>query len=141
MRTDYLSSTHGRWLEIVIGSVSAVVGLALLAGCFFFAYRIFGSPSDPAVIVLLVCAVSFALVLSVAGVRLLFNLRRRDGGLLPPLLLRVGGLIFFSAPILMIIQRDWAIIEAGFAIAAGVACFVLANRRNDIVIKPSQRDT
>jgi hypothetical protein len=55
--------------------------------------------------------------------------------------LRLGGLVFFSGAIVIIIQHHFAIIEAGFAVAAGVACFVLANRRSDVISKVSRRGT
>lgn len=134
MRTDYLS-TSPRWFEIVIGCVSSVLGFALLAGCLYSVYLLFGSPISSVVVVLVLSAASMGLILLAAGVRLLLSWRRHDGGLLSPLILRLGGMVFLFAPVAMLVQRDFAIIEAGFAVAAGVACFVLANRRGEIQIR------
>jgi hypothetical protein len=62
--------------------------------------------------------------------RLISGSRRRgDGGLLPPLALRVAGVFFLVAPIAMLLKMPWAFFEAGVLLGAGIACFALARHR------------
>jgi hypothetical protein len=47
-------------------------------------------------------------------------------------LLRLGGLVFFFAPIAMISTRQYFhLLEVGVCLSARIACFALANRRTD----------
>ena len=121
-----------RYLEIVVGAVSTLLGVGLLALSGFVIYGTLGHPPPPVVVVVGCITSAVGLLLTSAGLRLVASKPRYDGGLLSPWVLRLGGFIFFSGPVIMLLTRQWDhILAAMFSLTAGVTCFVLANRREE----------
>jgi ATP-dependent Clp protease adaptor protein ClpS len=131
VESSQYSAPISRPLVVAVGTVVMVMALALVAVIGFVIYRMVtvGLPSSQALVVL--CLVgALGLALCVVGLRLLTGRRRRDGGLFSPWALRFGGFIFLLGPVAAIVNRSWfGLFEAGVGLSAGIACFVLANRR------------
>jgi hypothetical protein len=127
------SAPTSRASQILAGLVTTILGAALLLFGAFVIWRLLGHhPDKPAMIVL--CIVfGLGLPLFIPGLRLLTGRRRHDGGLFSPWVLRFGGLIFFAGPvaILFLSPSVLGLLKSAFSIGAGVACFALANRRQD----------
>jgi len=67
---------------------------------------------------------------------MIFGVKRRDGGVLSPFILRLGAVYFVAAPIVLWFVPDggswrswWFLLELGFYFSAAGACVFLANRR------------
>jgi len=130
MDADHFLARASRAFEVLIGTVATLIGAALLVLAAFAIYAITRSLPDVTVVVLLTATLAFGLLLFVAGLRLVTGRHRSDGGLFSPWLLRFGALIFLAGPVLALFHRSWTmLIEAGFSLSAAVACFTLANRR------------
>ena len=70
------------------------------------------------------------------GVRMIGGSKRKDGGLLSPLVLRIGGLYFLLVPLIMFLSAgevNWRsllwILELGFYLVVAATCFALASKR------------
>jgi hypothetical protein len=64
--------------------------------------------------------------------RLLTGRSRKDGGLMSPLLLRVGGMMLFVAPWFLLLAKPSDLWRWGHVVtmtSAGIACWILAARR------------
>ena len=114
-----------------MGIVALAVGLGLLSFVAFAAYRLFGRSPGPGFLTFIVACALVGLFMGSVGLRLAVARPRPDGGLLSPWVIRFGGLLFILSPFVMLAMRSWHVIEAGVLFAAGVACFVLANRREE----------
>ena len=82
----FLIQPAGSWLERLVGTVSLLFGAALFAASCFFTYALLTKPvgnSKAVYIVVLVLVFSSAFLLN-AGVRLLFAVPNKVGGLVPP---------------------------------------------------------
>ena len=143
MEDGQYSAPVSRLLTLALGVAVTVIGAALLGlfglGAYrgIVAYRLSGGVPSSGVLVFgfIVGALGFAL--SAVGLRLLTGKRRRDGGLFSPWVLRFGGLIFFIGPVAAVLNRSWfGLLEAGVSLSAGIACFVLANRREQAAAEP-----
>ena len=128
-----LPDRTSRFFEALLGLVTGLSGAALLVFAALGASRGFGREVETSVIVILAVALGLGLLLLVAGFRLVTGKRRSDGGLLSPWTLRCGGLIFFVGPIAMLFAKPslLMIAKAGALFGIGVACFSLANRREE----------
>jgi hypothetical protein len=126
-----LSARTPRLFEALLGLVAGLLGAALLVFAALGASRGFGREVAISVVVILAVALGLGSLLFVAGLRLVTGKRRSDGGLLSPWTLRLGGLIFFVGPIVMLFAKPslLMIVKAGALFGIGVACFSLANRR------------
>jgi hypothetical protein len=121
-----------QFLSIVMGVVVTVMGVALLGFFGLGLYRLSSGLPSSQVMVFLCIFGALGLGLCVVGVRLLTGIRRRDGGLFSPWFLRLGGVIFLFGPVAAVLNRSWfGLLEAGFSLSAAVACFVLANHRQE----------
>jgi hypothetical protein len=98
---------------------------------FIFA-RTFGRSINTGVVVILAVSTALGVLLTSAGARLITSRHRSDGGLFSPWILRLGGLIFILAPIASVLTKQYTyLFESVFCFSAGVACFALANRRQE----------
>ena len=133
MDADHFAARASRTFEVIIGVAATLIGAALLVFVAFVIYAMARRPPDVPVVVLLTATLAVGLLLLVAGVRLVTGRHRSDGGLFSPWILRFGALIFLAAPALaLFVNRSWTmIIEAGVSLSAAVACFALANRREE----------
>lgn len=125
-----------RKVEIGAGVGLGLVGLPFLiaggAGLWALAFR------DPVPSLLALAAVSFVVGLFCVrtAIRMIFGLRREDGGVLSPFFLRIAALYFLAAPTALWFAsergswRSWGLVlELGFYFSAAGACLFLANRR------------
>jgi len=131
MDADHFAKRSSRAFEVIVGLAATLIGVALLAFAAFVAYAASWRSPDVGMVVLLTVTLAVGLLLFVAGLRLLTGKHRSDGGLFSPWILRFGALIFLAGPVLaLFFNRSWTmIIEAGLSLSAAVACFTLANRR------------
>jgi hypothetical protein len=68
--------------------------------------------------------------MSVVGWRLLTGRgRKADGGLLPPAVVRVGGLLFMLGGVAEAFMNRWAVVGAAGLAILGFTCFALARHR------------
>ena len=120
-----------RGLELLVGIVAMVLGAPVLLFGVLAGVSVFRGHLVTSQVVLAVAAVGVGLLLLTAGFRLLTHKSRGDGGLLSPWLLRLGGLIFLVGPFAMLANNHalMAFVKAGSCVAAGVACFFIARRR------------
>ena len=132
-----LSARPLRVFEALFGLVAALLGAALLVFAALGASRALGGQVQTSVLVMCAIALGLGVLLLVAGLRLLTGKRRRDGGLLSPWTLRFGGLIFFVGPIVMLFAKPslLIIVKAAASFGIGVACFALANRREQHTLR------
>ena len=132
METDSLYSRPSRAFERAVGLPAALLGIFLLAFSGFIALRAFGRPINAAVVVILAISTALGVLLFSAGARLITSTHRSDGGLFSPWVLRLGDLIFIFAPIVFVLSKQYThLLESVFCFSAGVACFALANRRQE----------
>jgi hypothetical protein len=131
--SESLSARQSRAFEIVIGIAASLIGGTLLLFAAFIVVRTFRHPPRNGLVILLTATLVFATTLLPAGIRLLTGRHRRDGGLFSPWVLRFGGMIFFFSPIAIILNHRAlsGLLEISTTLAAGVACFALANRRTE----------
>jgi uncharacterized membrane protein YqgA involved in biofilm formation len=123
---------QSRVFECILGSVAGLIGAALLLFGGFGAYRVLRINPTFASTSIFGIAAAIGLLLLSSGLRLIQGKPRSDGGLFSPWVLRLGGLMFLLAPILFFVSHQYFhLIETGFCVSAGIACFVLANRRTD----------
>ena len=134
MDADHFVKRSSRAFEAILGLAATLIGTALLASAGFVAYATTWRPPNVGVVVVLTVALTFGLLLFVAGLRLVTGKHRLDGGLFSPWILRLGALIFLAGPVLaLFFHSSWtAIIEAGAMLSAAIACFTLANRREQV---------
>ena len=138
-----------RKVEIGAGVGLGLVGLPFLimggAGFWALLFR------DPAASILALAVVSFVVGLFCVwtAIRMIFGVRRQDGGVLSPFILRLAALYFAAAPILLWFVSDrgswrswWFLLERAFYFSAAGACLLLANRRPHpaLVQGPAQND-
>jgi hypothetical protein len=122
-----------RGFEAAIGALCGAVGAALCAlGCFglyaSLARQRGALPPGAAIFLLILFGISALLL--VCAWRLIFDRKRQDGGLLSPFGLRMGGVMFLSAPLLAVVTRDaGGLHHALFGLVAAGACFGLARHR------------
>jgi hypothetical protein len=130
MDADHLAKRASRAFEAIVGVAATLIGAALLAFDGFVVYAM-AWPPGAGVLVLLTATIAVGLLLFVAGLRLVTGKHRSDGGLFSPWILRFGALIFLASPVIaLFVHRSWTMIfEAGVSLTAAVACFALANRR------------
>ena len=128
-----LSAPASRASQILAGLVTTILGAALLLFGVFLSWRLLGQHLDTAAVIILSLVFGLGLLLFLPGLRLLTGRRRHDGGLFSPWVLRFGGLIFFAGPVAILFSSPsvLSLVKAGFSIGAGVACFALANRRQE----------
>ena len=132
MDTEKLFARQSRGFEGFIGLIAGTTGAVLLLFSAVGALRSSGNTMSAGLPTVLGISGALGLLLASAGVRLIWSKRRSDGGLFSPWVLRLGGIIFFCAPIAMITNRQYFhLIEAGVCVSAGVACFALANLRTE----------
>jgi hypothetical protein len=132
MDTEKLFARQSRGFERFIGLIAGATGAVLLLFSAVGALRSLGNTMTAGLATVLGISGALGLLLVSAGVRLIWSRRRSDGGLFSPWVLRLGGIIFFFAPIAMITNRQYFhLIEAGVCVSAGVACFALANLRTE----------
>jgi hypothetical protein len=131
METSQYSAPIPRGVRLVLGIVATLIGAALLSFGGLGVYRLFERPPETSVTIILCIVVAVGLALFVAGLRLVTGTRRRDGGLFSPWALRFGGMFFLIAPVILFVARRslFSVLEAGASISTGIACFVIANRR------------
>ncbi len=74
--------------------------------------------------------------------------KRKDGGLLSPLVLRIGGLYFLLVPLIMFFSAgevNWRsvmwILEMGFYLVVAGTCFALASKRQLPVLDQESVDS
>ena len=129
---------------LFVGLASYVVGWGVLHG-------LLKGPFDKGWLgFVLVPAIMY--ILGVPGLwvafRLLTGRARRDGGLLSPGVLRLGGVLTILVPVVLVIAAPthaWAWVHLLSFTSAGIACFILAARRDrgnaldDRVSSPSSR--
>ena len=123
-----------RFLEILVGLVSSVAGLGALA---LLTGTLLSWPTaDPPNLTwrgLAVLALFGILgyLLCIAGWRLLRGRgRKSDGGLLPPVMLRIGGVLFVLGGALEAYVSGWGILRLLGAALMAVTCFGLARYRS-----------
>jgi len=138
---DYSARTS-RSSKILAGLVATILGAAVLLFAALLTWSIHGRRLDTPMLAVLGLALALGLLLFLPGLRLLTGKRRRDGGLFSPWILRFGGLIFFVGPIAMLFSSPslLTILKVGVSIAAGVACFALANRRAQQLYEQRDRE-
>ena len=128
--SDYLGGSSR------VAQVLAGIGLAAVALPFFL-LGVFGiyvilteSDSEPVSLAVLAALGAFGGLCLLPAWRLISGRRRPgDGGLLSPSALRIGGLFFVVAPVVMLFKMPWAFLEAACLLGAGAACFTLARHR------------
>jgi hypothetical protein len=120
-----------RWFEVAIGVVTAAIAAALLSldGC--FGWSALGRTPPTSVVVMIATIGLMGLFFLNISRRLLLGKRRGDGGLFPPLALRVAGGVFLCSPLLLFFGPTRQFINVLLCLGAGLACFTLANRRSD----------
>ena len=106
-------------------------GLALLGAFPFYAVLRRGRPfpEGPVLLPVLLFWALAALLLVFAWRLILNRTRRWDGGLLSPLGLRIGGVIFLAGPIIALVAEPLHLLHTSFALAAAAASFALARHR------------
>lgn len=133
---EHFGSSVNRKIEFVAGILLTIVGLP------FF---LFGGAGIWELLVgeLDVRLYAFAILSLIVGAfsiwtggRLTLGLKRPDGGLLSPFVLRLGAFLFAVVPIFLLLASDsiswrsfWMILELAFSFSAAGACLLLANRR------------
>ena len=132
MESNQFSAPISRFLAVAVGVVVMVIGAALLGFFGVGSYRLsIGLPSSRVMVFLCIVGV-LGVGLCLVGLRLLTGKHRRDGGLFSPWFLRLGGVIFLFGPVAAVLNRSWfGLLEASVSLSAAIACFVLANRRQD----------
>ena len=131
MDADHFARRTSRAFELIIGVASTLIGVALLLFVAFGIYAMPWRPADVPVVVLFTVTLGVGVLLLVTGLRLVTGKHRSDGGLFSPWILRFGAVIFLASPVLaLFFHRSLTmIIEAGVSLSAAVACFALANHR------------
>jgi hypothetical protein len=132
-----LSTRPSRMSEIMLGVVATLLGAALALFAALVVWRAFVQQLPTSVVIIFSIAFGLGLILFVAGLRLLTGKRRSAGGLFSPWVLRFGGLIFFAGPIAVLFTKPalLTILKAAAGFGAGVACFALANRREQRIFE------
>ncbi|MFK8031005.1 MAG: hypothetical protein AB8G18_12290 [Gammaproteobacteria bacterium] len=118
------------WLDKIVGAICSIIGLFLLLISIVTGYEaVFGK--DQGAFFGFAIVLVIGLFFTAVGFRLLTGTERKGGGLLSPTILRIGALIFLSAPIVMLIEGEIlkAIGKAVSLVLASIACFALAARR------------
>ena len=142
--SDYatnLDSAVARKLAIAIGVVLLLVGvlffIAGVAGVVSFFAK---NPGRSVLVIAIISTVSGAYCIAVA-IRMVFGLKRIDGGLLSPGVLRSAGILFLILPVILFIDSDrsnWkslrSLLELGFSWSVSAGCFALASRRQHPVL-------
>lgn len=134
LNTEPLSQTNfetpvARPIEIISGAALVVIG----AGAVFVgaAWAVFDNPRRQWEMVefgALIAGLGIAAL--VLGIRLLLHRRRpRDGGLMSPTALRLGGLGLLIGSALPLARGAIGLVHVAATLGAVAACFVLARRR------------
>jgi hypothetical protein len=125
------SAPVSRVAAIAAGLVLTTFGAGFLVLFGVVAYHLLDRPSTREVVIALTILGALGGGLCFTGLRLVTGRRRRDGGLFSPWVLRFGGLFFLAAPVFILFARPSLVtmLEAGALVSAGIACFVIANRR------------
>ena len=122
-----------RWYEIAAGIVMALFSALLIILTTFIVYKriLFGS-MDTGVQIFILILLAIGYFCGLMSYRLILAPEsRRQKGLFSPYALRLGGLLFASVPIIMILTKSFFIIEIISSLSASVACFALAKYREN----------
>jgi hypothetical protein len=124
----------GRRLEVAVGLVCGAFGSGLAALVAFVIYldlRRGRLDLEAAFLLITLAIAALAALLLVFAWRLLGNRgRSSDGGLLSPLGLRIGGVIFLAGPVsALLLAEPLQLLHASLSLAAAGACFSLARHR------------
>jgi hypothetical protein len=134
-----LQSPIGRRVSIAFGTLLLVVGLPFLVLGTVGVFRI--ESAEPPIVVVVVASMAVGVFTSLTGLRMILGLKRRDGGLFSPFVLRIAGLVFAVTPLILLFtvgradwRSLWLVIELGFYFAVAGACFAIASRRESPVL-------
>jgi hypothetical protein len=130
MEASQYSAPVSRPMRVVVGLVLTIMGGGLLALFALLLYALLKGGEKKIVVGLCIIG-TVGVSLCVVGIRLITGRRRRDGGLFSPWVLRFAGVFFIAMPLVFLFAHRtlYAILESGLMVSAGVACFVVANRR------------
>jgi hypothetical protein len=129
-------STVNRKVEIGVGISLAIVALPffLLGGAGI--WTILVGENDAVLSTVAILGFVIGAFCIWTGVRLTLGLKRPDGGILSPFVLRLAAVFFAVGPIVLLLASDefswrsmWKILELVFYFSAAGACLLLANRR------------
>jgi hypothetical protein len=129
-------STVNRKVEIGAGISLAIVGLPffLLGAAGIWAILVGEYDAILSTVAILGFAAGAFCVWT--GARMVLGLKRSDGGLLSPFVLRLAALFFAIGPIVLLLVEGefswssmWRILELAFFFSVAGACLLLANRR------------
>lgn len=125
-----------RWVSSAIGVLLALVGSPFLAVGALGIFRSMTDPPESVTVALLISSTLVGMFCVWTGIRMAFQIRRSDGGLLSPAMLRTGGVYFALVPLFLIYidggikaQNAWLLLEIVLSLGLAGACFALANRR------------
>ncbi len=68
------------------------------------------------------------------------NYRKKDGGLFPPIILYIFGIVFSVGPIINILQKSYLVILDILYFSIPGACFGLAKKRKKIIANRNKND-
>ena len=130
-----------RWIAAAFGVLLLLVGAPFLVLGATGIFKSFSDNPDSIITALMLGSTLIGFFCVWTGVRMAFNLRRADGGLLSPSMLRTGGVYFVSVPIFLIYmdggfewENTWVLLEIGFSLGLAGTCFALASRRQHPVL-------
>lgn len=134
-RTNYGSKVN-RKIEIAAGLALTIVGLPFLVLGVTGTWAMVTEGLEGSLYVVTILGVIAGAFGVWIGARMVLGLRRRDGGLLSPFVLRLAALFFAVTPIVLAFASDrfswrsiWMILELAFSFSVAGSCLVLANRR------------
>jgi hypothetical protein len=129
-------SSVNRKVEVVAGVLLAVVGVPFFVVGGTALWAIIMGKLEDALYAFTILGIAIGAFCLWTGARMIFGLKRSDGGLLSPFVLRLAALFFAVGPIVLLVTSDrlslwslWRVLELALFFAAAGACLVLANRR------------
>ena len=136
MERSPLEADVNKWVASAFGVLLALVGAPFLVVGGFAVYRFLSGTPDATIVFLGIASMLLGAFCVQTGIRMVFGIRRNEGGLFPPFVLRTAGVFFLLAPVILLFARDgfdWRsvtlLLEIGFYLVVAGTCFALANRR------------
>lgn len=133
-------STFDRWAVIFLGILLLLISSPVNIFATLIAWvAIRDGGLEIESFITMIVAFAIGLFCAWTSIKMVFNLKRRDGGLLSPFVLRLGGLLFSIAPFLHIselLRKEgsshsslWLIWQTVACIVIACGCFILAKHR------------